>query len=100
MGCEVVWTDTARDDLRDLVGYIAQDSPKAAARIGGEIGDGVQMLASQPFLGSVYRRSRGREIRETVCRKYRIFYRVLEKPMTVEILTIRHGARREPRFLR
>lgn len=98
MGCEVVWTDTARDDFRDIVSYIAQDSQAAAERMGSEIGARVHMLAGQPFLGSVYRRSRGREIRETLCRKYRIFYRVLDERMVVEILTIRHGARREPWF--
>ena len=51
---------------------------------------------SQPFIGPVFRRSRHRDIREILCRDYRIFYRVDEDRKMVEIPTVWHGARQKP----
>ena len=30
MDCKIVWTDAARNDLREIVSYIAGDNPEAA----------------------------------------------------------------------
>ena len=98
MVCKIVWTDPALKDLQDLVSHIAQDSPVAAERVGDEIVARINLLMNHPFMGAVYRRSRHRDIREVLCRKYRIFYRVIDEDRRVEVLTVWHGARREPRI--
>ena len=37
--------------------------------------------------------------REILCHRYRIFYRVQEANRRVEILTVWHGSRKEPKRL-
>jgi toxin ParE1/3/4 len=98
MDFKIVWTDPALNDLQDLVSHIAQDSPAVAERVGNEILARIDLLMNHPFMGAVYRRSRQRDIREVLCRKYRIFYRVIDEDRRVEVLTVWHGARREPRI--
>ena len=38
MDFKLVWTPLARDDLREIVSYIARDSPAAALRVGFRAG--------------------------------------------------------------
>jgi len=56
----------------------------------------VEILATFPHIGPRYPRGRQSRVREIVCRRYRIFYRVIEERKVVEILTVWHGARDEP----
>jgi plasmid stabilization system protein ParE len=85
-------------DLVALTAFIATHSPTAAERVRNSILDHVELLTSFPIIGPVYPRDRRGRTREIVCGKYRIFYRVDETNRRVEILTVWHGARREPDF--
>jgi toxin ParE1/3/4 len=96
MDCKVVWTDSARDDLREIVSYISGDNPEAARRVGMDIYETVGLLASFPLIGPPYPRGSNGKIREIVCWSYRIFYRVSARKHLVEVLTIWHGARGTP----
>jgi toxin ParE1/3/4 len=96
MDFQVVWTDPALAELKEIVTYISGDDPGAAKRIGNAILDRVEPLKAFPYIGPAYPRGRRGGNREIVCGNYRIFYRVSEKQKLVEILTIWHGARGLP----
>jgi plasmid stabilization system protein ParE len=96
MDCQIVWTDRARDDLHEIVSYIAADNPEAARRVGMDIYETVALLGSFPLIGPTYPRGFHGNIREIVSWSYRIFYRVNNRRKIVEIITIWHGARGTP----
>lgn len=41
----IVWTEPARQDLREILSYIAEDNPKAARALLAEIKERVDVLA-------------------------------------------------------
>lgn len=98
MDCKVVWTDPAIEDLRNIVSYIATENPDAAAKVGADIIQTVELLQSFPLIGPSYSGDRSGKVREIACWGYRIFYRVSVDRRLAEILTIWHGARSEPSF--
>ena len=89
---ELEWRQTARDDLRSIIGYIASDSPAAALALWEEIETKVGHLAEEPKL---YRPGRVVGTREMVVRpNYIVVY--LESPKAVTILRVLHAARMWP----
>jgi toxin ParE1/3/4 len=93
------WTDRARDDLREIVGVIATARPSAVASWGDGLFRQIEVLASFPLIGPVVPRVSTLPTRRIVVGDYLVFYRVLENPRTVQILTLWHGARGLPDFL-
>jgi addiction module RelE/StbE family toxin len=86
---EVVWTRPAIASLDAIRAYIGQFSPLAAQRMAIRLVSAGMSLASHPERG----RSIGRGRRElATVPPYLILYRV--RGEVVEILAIRHGARR------
>jgi plasmid stabilization system protein ParE len=98
MDWEVVWTEPAVADLEQIVRQAASRSPTTAESLRTEFLESVEVLARFPLIGPAYERDRTGRAREILCRRYRIFYRVLEEQRRVEILTIWHSARREPKL--
>ena len=98
MDYTIIWSLPAQLELREIVDYIAYDSEPAAQKIHAEIDSVVRNLTRLPFSGAVSEKDISGSTRETLCRKYRIFYEVDESNQTVMILTIWHNSRREPTF--
>jgi plasmid stabilization system protein ParE len=98
MDYEIAWTEPAEADLEALVRSLARHSQNAAETVRTAILSHVETLAHFPFIGPVYEPARSGRIHEIVCQSYRIFYRVNETLRRVEILTIWHSAREEPRL--
>ena len=98
MDFEVIWTEPAVADLEAAVGSVAGEHPATAEALRVELLESVEILARFPRIGPVYGRDRTGRAREIICRHYRIFYRVQELRGRVEILSVWHGARREPRL--
>jgi addiction module RelE/StbE family toxin len=96
---KVVWTSLARDDLREIVSYVAQDDRTAAIRVGEKILSSVEPLKTMPQIGRIVPERHDRTIREIIRGNYRIIYRVREEQNVVEIWRIWHGARGTPRLL-
>lgn len=90
----VVWTQPARDDLREIRAYIAADSDRYARLVARKIVDAVGRLRSHPLSGRVVPELGRPSIREVIDGSYRIVYRVTAD--TVEVLAIVHGARHFP----
>lgn len=86
------FTPRARDDLREIVDYIAKENPAAADRVSRAIFDACKLIAARPHLG--IRNARAPELRSRLVSRYpyRIHYFV--EDADVWIVHIRHSARR------
>ena len=91
---EIVWRASALNDLEAIREFIAQDSPRAAARVLTAIRIGVDRLGRHPSLG---RAGRVEGTRELIISNapYIAAYRVGENQ--VRILAIIHTSRQWPR---
>jgi toxin ParE1/3/4 len=90
----VVWTQPARDDLREVRDYIAQDSARYARLVVARLVTAVRRLHDYPLSGRVVPELGRPTIREVIEGSYRIVYRVT--PDAVQILAVVHGTRRFP----
>ena len=89
----VVWTKPALDSLLDIVRYIRRENPAAAQRFGAAVKSRTSRLESFPDSGRVVPEFPTSGLREIVFGDYRIVYRHPPDTASVEILTVRHGAR-------
>jgi toxin ParE1/3/4 len=86
------FTPRARDDLREIMDYIAKESPPGADRVVRAIFDACTLVAARPHLG--IRNAKAPELRSRLVTRYpyRIHYFV--ENGDVWIVHIRHSARR------
>jgi plasmid stabilization system protein ParE len=96
----IVWTETALADLEAIVRHVAEADSAAAERLRLELLGSVEILGRFPFIGPAYERDRTGRAQDILCRRYRFFYRVQEADSRVEILTVWHSSRQEPRLPR
>jgi addiction module RelE/StbE family toxin len=88
----LVWRPTAREDLRRIIGYIAERNEAAAAALGHAIEACAERLPDHPFL---YRPGRAPGTREAVVHpNYILVYRVTVE--AVEIVSVVHARQRYP----
>jgi plasmid stabilization system protein ParE len=92
MDFKVIFKDTFLADLARIVGLISAHNPVAALRLGRII---VQTSESLSFFPERYPTVRQRPgIRRFIVKKhYKVFYRVLHAPRTVEVLRCWDGHR-------
>ena len=96
MDFRVEITDPAIADLQEIVSYIAEHNPPAAAALGNNLLDAALSLTSHPYKGSSYPKLAG--IRKVTVRPFKIFYRIRDDSEVVEVLRFWHSARREPKL--
>ena len=96
MGWQVIIAPSAQTDLAEIVRYIAQHNSDAAARLGFELITRTENLADFPELGRRVPEFRTPNLREIICRSYRIIYRVQRDDERIEIVRFWHGARGFP----
>ena len=91
MTLRVIWRPEARQDLRNIIGYIAERRPVAALRIGEAIEHTVDRLPDHPFL---HRPGRPPGTCEAVIHpNYILVYRVTD---VIEVLGILHARQQYP----
>ncbi len=89
----VLWTNEAVTAIEEIVEYIVADNPSAAHALAEQIFDTVErQLPDHPLSGRPGRVDGTREL--IVHRSYIVAYRVIGTK--IEILTVRHAARRWP----
>ena len=54
MDFQIIWTDPALADLREIVTYMSRDDSAAAERVGHDSVDHVEILHTFPFIGPTY----------------------------------------------
>ena len=96
MAYKIIWSLQARDDLRDIVLFIAAENPQVAETFGLRLMARVDPLRNFPEMGRVVPEENDENIREIVLRPYRIIYRVIQVQQVVAIARVWHGARGEP----
>lgn len=95
----VIVSPRASADLSQIYEYIALDSPQNAATFLQTLFDAIDSLANLPARHRLIE-SRPRIKRETRAMPvspYLIYYHILEGEGAVRVVTVRHGARRQPR---
>jgi plasmid stabilization system protein ParE len=92
----LLYTQRALNDLAEIVGYIAEDDPDAASRFGTSLLDYLELLRTYPRIGPPIRDRL--HVRRLVHSPILIYYTVRQEDHTVEVLHLRHAARREPKF--
>ena len=96
MGWPVILTPRSQDDLREIVSYIARDSPEHARRFGHLLAETALSLGAQPERGRVVPEQDDPAVREIIRGAYRIIYEVVRDPSAVFVLRFWHGARGTP----
>jgi plasmid stabilization system protein ParE len=96
MAYKLIWSPASRDDLRDIVRFIARDNPERAESFGYQLMARTDKLQHQPEIGRIVPEYRDPMIREIILKPYRIVYRVDHTRELVEIARVWHAARGTP----
>ncbi len=96
MAHQVVWSQTAVEDLRQIVEFIALDDAIAAASLADRILNRIDQAAEFPFSNRAVPEKSEESIREVILRPYRIVYQVDDRRDAIHILRIWHAARGVP----
>jgi toxin ParE1/3/4 len=91
------YTQRALNDLADIVSYIAERDPEIASRFGNSLLDHLDLLTRFPRMGNtIAKRPR---VRKLLHSPILVYYRVLEAKGLIEVLHLRHVARKPPKSL-
>ncbi len=93
---EVVWTNPAFEDLRQLHQFIAHDSKQYANVTVSKIRTAAERLEEFPESGRLVPEFSGGWYREVLVGQYRLVYHYLEKQHVVLVLAVVHGSRLLP----
>ena len=96
MAYKLIWSPAARDDLHDIVVFIARDNPERAMSFGYQLISETDRLQTFPRLGRVVPEYENENLREIILRPYRIVYRVNHERKVCEIARVWHAARGNP----
>jgi addiction module RelE/StbE family toxin len=90
---KIVWSEPARQNLREIFEFIANENPNAARRLLVEIKEQAIILIDNPQIGRAGRVEGTREL-VLAGTNYILPYRI--KDQQVQILAVFHGARKWP----
>ena len=96
MAYKLVWSPAARDDLHDIVIFIARDNPERAMSFGYELILQTDRLPGSPEIGRVVPEYRNPNIRELIFGPYRLVYRINHDRELCELARVWHSARGIP----
>jgi len=89
---EVVWTESAIQDLNDIAEYIAKDSFRYAQLTVEELFYATDILETYPKAGKIVQEFSNESIRQLIKGNYRVVYKIVDI-QRVDILTVHHCAR-------
>lgn len=96
---DLKWSVEGLDWLEDIHGYIADDNPRAAAKVVDGIVAKAELLAKYPDIGTRLRSVPEGDVRMILYGHYRIAYLHRNDGDVVEILGVFHGALDINRYL-
>jgi toxin ParE1/3/4 len=96
MAYKLIWSPAARDDLHDIVVFIARDNPERAMSFGYELISQADRLQGFPEIGRMVPEYRNSNIRELIFNPYRLVYRINHDRELCEIARVWHSARGIP----
>jgi plasmid stabilization system protein ParE len=95
----IVLPSRVANELEKIFDYIHQDSPQNATEMIARILRAIEGLKAFPYRNVAGARSKA-PVRSLPVQSYIIFFRVLGEEGVVEILQVRHGARKRPKRFR
>ncbi|MBW2067000.1 MAG: type II toxin-antitoxin system RelE/ParE family toxin [Deltaproteobacteria bacterium] len=98
MAFKLIWSPSAKLDLKDITAFIAEDSISAAERFLESLFQAVERLADFPESGRMVPEFGDPAIREVIRKPCRIVYRVDAAKHVIEIARVWHAARGIPDF--
>lgn len=87
---EIVWSELAKEHLRDIDAYIAEGSPFYSIIFIDKLISSVEKVGAFPYCGRVVPEFGREDLREVFYHSYRIIYQI--KNESVYIVAISHGA--------
>jgi len=96
MAYKLVWSPAARDDLHDILVFIARDNPERAMSFGYQLISETDRLQTFPRSGRLVPEYQNEDLREIILRPYRIVYRLNHERQRCEIARVWHSARGTP----
>jgi plasmid stabilization system protein ParE len=97
MAYKLIWSPVSRDDLRDIVRFIARDNPARAESFAYQLMGKTDVLQDHPEIGRKVPEHPDPMIREIIFRPYRIVYRLDHAGKIVEFARVCHAARGTPK---
>lgn len=88
---DVIWSDSAKEELKDIKQYISKTSKEYAELFVDRIFEVIENLRDFPKLGRKVPEFNIISIREIICQNYRIIYKTYGE--SLEIVSIIHGNR-------
>jgi toxin ParE1/3/4 len=98
MAFKLIWSPTAKFDVKNISAFIAEDSESAAKRFVRSLFQAVERLADFPESGRIVPEFNDPAIREVIRRPCRIVYRLKSSGRIIEIVRVWHAARGTPRI--
>lgn len=98
MAFRLIWSPSARLDLKDIAAFIAEDNPLAADRFVEGLFQTVERLADFPEFGRIVPEFGDPNMREVIRKPCRIVYRIRRRKRTIEIARVWHAARGTPQI--
>ncbi len=96
MGWKVIISPSAQADLEEIVRYAAWRNSDAALRLGYQLITRAESVAAFPEMGRVVPEFHQPNLREVICRSYRVIYRLENDQQRIEVVRFWHGARGFP----
>jgi addiction module RelE/StbE family toxin len=89
---EIIWSDSALQDLNDIGEYISKDSVRYAEITVNQLFTTPDILENHPKVGRVVPEFEIESIRELIQGNYRIVYQLVDE-QSIQILAVHHSAR-------
>lgn len=97
MDRQLIWSDSAADDLESTAAYISRDSPAYAASFVRRIIAATESVQNMPESGGIVPEFDRQDLREVLVGNYRVVYSL--SISEVAIVAVIHGARQIERTL-
>jgi len=98
LALRIIWTESASQDLKDIVLFIAQDNKNAAVNLARKVFEHIEKAAQMPQSNRMVPEKDDESIREAILKPYRIIYQVDPVREIITVLRIWHGFRGSPQF--
>ena len=92
MAFHIIWSNTAVEDLKGIVQYIALDDPDPAAKLADRIIQRIETASELPFSNRAVPEKDDQSIREALLKPYRLIYQVDADRCMIHILRIWHAS--------
>ena len=88
---QVNWTDQAKEDLHNIIDYIALQSETYAKIQAQRIFDKVDLLENMPYIGRVVPELIRNDYRELIIGSYRVVYHLIDDN-SLDIIAVHHSS--------